>query len=75
MARRSRVASDRARLARTVARTAGVRTLALFHHDPAHDDDTLDALLAEAGAAAAEGGPCVIAAVEGLRCTFDPCDA
>ena len=61
--------------ATTVARTAGVRTLALFHHDPAHDDDTLDALLAEAGAAAAEGGPCVIAAVEGLRCTFDPCDA
>jgi phosphoribosyl 1,2-cyclic phosphodiesterase len=26
-----------------VAREAGVRRLALFHHDPTHDDDTLDA--------------------------------
>jgi phosphoribosyl 1,2-cyclic phosphodiesterase len=27
-----------------VAKRAGVKTLALFHHDPSHDDDTLDAM-------------------------------
>jgi ribonuclease BN (tRNA processing enzyme) len=31
-----------------VAARAGVGTLALFHHDPAHDDDTLDRLAEEA---------------------------
>jgi hypothetical protein len=31
-----------------VAREAGVRRLALFHHDPDHDDETLDRLLDEA---------------------------
>ena len=30
---------------------AGVRRLALFHHDPDHDDETLDGLLAEARSA------------------------
>lgn len=58
-----------------VARSAGARTLALFHHDPAHDDDTLDELLAATSARVAAGGPQVIAAVEGLRCTFEPHDA
>jgi ribonuclease BN (tRNA processing enzyme) len=28
----------------TLARTAGARVLAPFHHDPAHDDDVLDRL-------------------------------
>ena len=38
-----------------VAREAGVRRLALFHHDPDHDDDMVDRLLdgARAGAAGA----------------------
>ncbi|HTX40845.1 MAG TPA: MBL fold metallo-hydrolase [Acidobacteriaceae bacterium] len=31
-----------------IARDAGVERLALFHHDPAHDDDFLDAMLARA---------------------------
>jgi ribonuclease BN (tRNA processing enzyme) len=34
----------------TVAAEAGCRTLALFHHDPDHDDATLDRLLDEARA-------------------------
>ena len=54
-----------------VAREAGARTLALFHHDPAHGDDEMDRLLAgacETGAAA--GLEEVIAASEGLTLTF-----
>ena len=35
------------------ARLAGVRHLVTFHHDPAHDDDTLTRLLEEARAGAA----------------------
>src|SRR5260370_29846777 len=31
-----------------VALAAGVRRLVLFHHDPAHDDDTLDAIQEQA---------------------------
>ena len=49
-----------------VAREAGVGTLVLFHHDPAHDDDQIDALLAEARQLAGPGGPEVLAASEGL---------
>ncbi|HSL59633.1 MAG TPA: MBL fold metallo-hydrolase [Acidimicrobiales bacterium] len=47
-----------------VARTAGARTLALFHHDPTHGDDRLDCLL---GIARLLGGPDleVVAAAEG----------
>lgn len=49
-----------------VAAEAGARQLALFHHDPAHDDLEIDQLLDEAacgaGAAVLEG---VIAASEG----------
>ncbi|MDX7953919.1 MBL fold metallo-hydrolase [Lichenihabitans sp. Uapishka_5] len=33
-----------------LAERAGVGQVALFHHDPAHDDDALDALAAEAAA-------------------------
>jgi phosphoribosyl 1,2-cyclic phosphodiesterase len=35
-------------MATLVARKAGVKQLVLFHHDPRHDDATLDAMLADA---------------------------
>ncbi len=50
-----------------VARIAGVSTLVMFHHDPAHDDDQMDRLLADARARSGPDGPHVIAAWEGLR--------
>jgi ribonuclease BN (tRNA processing enzyme) len=34
------------------ARQSGARHLVAFHHDPAHDDATLDRLVAEVAAAA-----------------------
>ena len=37
-----------------VAAEAGVRRLALFHHDPSHDDATIDALAAHARSLAAD---------------------
>jgi phosphoribosyl 1,2-cyclic phosphodiesterase len=50
-----------------VAKQAGVKTLSLFHHDPAHDDDTMDGLLAGAKATSARlGGAVVLAATDGL---------
>jgi phosphoribosyl 1,2-cyclic phosphodiesterase len=49
-----------------VAQVAGVAKLALFHHDPTHDDDTLDRLAAEAAEAAGEGLQVVMAS-EGLE--------
>ncbi|MGH9057389.1 MAG: MBL fold metallo-hydrolase [Acidimicrobiales bacterium] len=51
----------------TVAREAGARRLALFHHDPSHSDEQLDRLLCEARAFAGPHGPDVVAAYEGLR--------
>jgi len=45
-----------------IARVAGVRQLVLFHHDPTHDDDTVEALTEEAR----NLFPNVIAAREGL---------
>jgi phosphoribosyl 1,2-cyclic phosphodiesterase len=54
-----------------VAQEAGAKRLALFHHDPAHDDDTVDALLAHARQAAEATGLCeVLAAYEGLTVSF-----
>nr|MBO2503030.1 MBL fold metallo-hydrolase [Thermoanaerobacterales bacterium] len=54
-----------------VAHEAGARRLALFHHDPAHDDDTLDDLLAYAQRAAEPTGLTeVISAYEGLTVSF-----
>jgi len=51
-----------------VAREAGAHRLALFHHDPAHDDAEIDKILAAAQAAAADSGiDEVYAASEGLR--------
>jgi len=49
-----------------VAATTGVRRLVLFHHDPARDDDTLDALVASAAACGRKQGVEVIAAREGM---------
>ena len=51
-----------------LARKAGVKRLALFHHDPAHDDDVMDALIAACARTAAERGSKIeiFAAREGL---------
>ena len=50
-----------------VAREAGAKRLALFHHDPARTDDQLDVLLDRArGQAAATAVSEVVAAYEGL---------
>jgi phosphoribosyl 1,2-cyclic phosphodiesterase len=50
-----------------VAAQAGVRRLALFHHDPAHDDVIVDSLLIEAREKASGTGVAeVIAAGEGV---------
>jgi ribonuclease BN (tRNA processing enzyme) len=47
-----------------VARTAGARVLAPFHHDPAHDDDVLDALFNATGTARRAA---IVPAREGLE--------
>jgi ribonuclease BN (tRNA processing enzyme) len=52
-----------------VAEQAGVHTLALFHHDPLHDDAMVDELLCRARARAGRR-PEVIAAAEGMRLTW-----
>lgn len=54
-----------------VAREAGAKRLALFHHDPAHDDAAIDGLLAHARSLAEPSGLVeVIAASEGLTVSF-----
>jgi phosphoribosyl 1,2-cyclic phosphodiesterase len=51
-----------------VAREAGARRLALFHHDPSHDDDTLDVMIRQAEDLASRRGlPDLVAAHEGLE--------
>lgn len=51
-----------------VAAQAGVRTLALFHHDPAHTDEDLDEMTERvASIAACRGVPSVVCATEGLK--------
>ncbi len=52
-----------------LAGEAGVRTLVLFHHDPAHDDEMVDVLAANANAAGRRRGFDVLAAREGLTLT------
>ncbi|HUV10633.1 MAG TPA: MBL fold metallo-hydrolase, partial [Acidimicrobiia bacterium] len=53
-----------------VAREAGVKTLALFHHCPSHSDADIDEIVAHARDLSAEtNGPEVIGANEGLRLT------
>jgi len=55
-----------------VAREAGARTLALFHHDPGHDDDEVDRLLEGARRTAGRMGVDeVIAAAEGLTVSYE----
>ena len=60
------------RYAVAVAAAAGVKRLALFHHDPAHDDAALEALLEQARAAA-EGTSVaeVMLAAEGLSVVLE----
>jgi phosphoribosyl 1,2-cyclic phosphodiesterase len=54
-----------------VAARAGARRVALFHHDPSHDDDTLDGLTATAVDQGEALGVEVIGAYEGLTVAFD----
>ena len=50
---------------------AGAKRLALFHHDPARDDDSVDTLLAHARDQAETTGLSeVLAAYEGLTVSF-----
>ena len=56
-----------------VAAQCGARRLALFHHDPSHDDDTIDALADAASLHAADLGVSeVIAASAGLTLSMRP---
>ena len=52
-----------------LAAEAKARKLVLFHHDPSHDDDRLDALAAAAAACGRARGLEVVSAYEGLRLT------
>ncbi|MEZ5143588.1 MAG: MBL fold metallo-hydrolase [Acidimicrobiales bacterium] len=55
-----------------VAAEAGVRRLALFHHDPSHDDDLVDEIREDiAEKASRTAVEEVIAASEGLTVSFD----
>jgi phosphoribosyl 1,2-cyclic phosphodiesterase len=55
-----------------VARVAGARRLALFHHDPAHDDAEVDKVLDHArNRAAGTGIEEILAAYEGLTVSYD----
>jgi CheY-like chemotaxis protein/phosphoribosyl 1,2-cyclic phosphodiesterase len=60
-----------------VALAAGVKRLALFHHDPLHDDDTLDRLVevCRQRVAACHGALEVFAAAEGLVLELSEGDA
>lgn len=49
-----------------LAAEAGAKRLALFHHDPAHDDDTLDTIVAEARSQGRAREVDVFGAAEGL---------
>jgi ribonuclease BN (tRNA processing enzyme) len=55
-----------------VAAASGAKRLALFHHDPFHDDDHVDAMTAEAVALGATLGVEVFAAVEGASVELAP---
>lgn len=55
----------------TVAREAGVASLALFHHDPSRSDADVDDLLADARRIGEAAGIDVIAAAEGLTISFE----
>ena len=55
-----------------VARQAGVRQLAVFHHDPLHDDDELDRIGTEAVVIAGAAGLKVMMAAQGLTVSVLP---
>ena len=56
-----------------VAKEAGARQLALFHHCPSHGDDSLDTILRDARELSARiNGPEVFAAADGLRHELRP---
>lgn len=54
-----------------VARQAGARRLVLFHHDPSHDDEEVDRMLAHASRRVGGALEEVIAAAEGLTISLD----
>jgi ribonuclease BN (tRNA processing enzyme) len=54
-----------------LAREAGVRTLMLFHYDPALDDDALDVYLERAARTAANAGVTLAAAREGVTVNLE----
>ncbi|MCU1448774.1 MAG: hypothetical protein JWP02_944 [Acidimicrobiales bacterium] len=55
-----------------VAKEAGARRLALFHHDPGHGDDVLDSLLEKARNEASRVGVSeVVGAAEGMTISFE----
>jgi phosphoribosyl 1,2-cyclic phosphodiesterase len=57
------------------AQEAGVKQLALFHHDPTRHDDAIDALCDRATSAGSKVGLRVVAASEGLTIALgDPSD-
>jgi phosphoribosyl 1,2-cyclic phosphodiesterase len=59
-----------------VAARAGVKRLALFHHDPSHDDARIDELAERASELAGGRGIAeVLAAAEGLTLSFGPVPA
>ena len=54
-----------------VAKQAGVRELALFHHDPSHGDDEVDLMLRSARDVSDKlNGAEVVAAAEGMVLRF-----
>ena len=56
-----------------VAKEAGARQLALFHHCPTHGDDSLDTILRDARETSARvNGPEVFAASDGLSHVLRP---
>ena len=65
-ARKSRWGHSTVDYAVLVARRAGARRLFLFHHDPSHGDDELDAIASYARGCAHGDLEEVVAAYEGL---------
>jgi phosphoribosyl 1,2-cyclic phosphodiesterase len=55
-----------------LAAAAGVSHLILFHHDPSHDDETLDEMLEQARALASPQGMTVSSALEGTTVEVAP---
>ena len=54
------------------AQKAAVDNLVLFHHDPAHTDDEMEALVDEAQRLWGEGGHCVCSAWDGMQIDLEP---